>query len=276
MPEPDEQLSERQHREQEFYDTYRPKNVVKRVTFDYVFDQVSRPWNSYWCTYNEVFSRFRDPSQRLLDFGCGPGVGSIRYARRGYVVHGFDISEANIANCRMLAQTYGVADRTSFSSHVAEILPYDDEYFDVVVGMDILHHIDIPVAIGEVRRVLKPGGVAVFRECIEAPVWDAVRNWRLVTRFYPKEASFDTHITADERKINEHDLATITGMFEEYQVRRFGIVSRLHRLVHDPRQKVLGGLQRFDYYLTKVVPPIRKFGGELLLVLEKRQSPAAS
>jgi ubiquinone/menaquinone biosynthesis C-methylase UbiE len=45
----------------------------------------------------------------------------------------------------------------------AHHLPYDDATFDYVVGDGILHHLD-DVALGEVHRVRKPGGRALFRE----------------------------------------------------------------------------------------------------------------
>ena len=38
------------------------------------------------------------PGQRLLDFGCGMGVGGVLFARLGYRVEGFDISPG--LNCR--------------------------------------------------------------------------------------------------------------------------------------------------------------------------------
>jgi ubiquinone/menaquinone biosynthesis C-methylase UbiE len=45
----------------------------------------------------------------------------------------------------------------------AEHLPYDDESFDLVCGHAVLHHIpDLDLAMREVLRVLKPGGVFVF------------------------------------------------------------------------------------------------------------------
>jgi len=42
--------------------------------------------------------------------------------------------------------------------------PFPDEYFDLIFGKWILHHLDIDAAINETKRILKPNGVAIFIE----------------------------------------------------------------------------------------------------------------
>lgn len=47
------------------------------------------------------------------------------------------------------------------------IMPFDDESFDFVLGIGVLHHIaNVSTVLGEVRRVLRPGGLALLREPI--------------------------------------------------------------------------------------------------------------
>ena len=95
-------LTERQQREREYYDQYALRDEVGEVTYDPVVGSERRPWNSYWFTYRTIADLHRDPGQKLLDVGCGDGVSAVRYAKVGYDVYGFDISENNVAKCQAL------------------------------------------------------------------------------------------------------------------------------------------------------------------------------
>src|SRR3546814_16824046 len=46
----------------------------------------------------------------------------------------------------------------------AEAMTFPDDSFDLVFGSGIIHHLDIDRAFGEIARVLRPGGRAVFIE----------------------------------------------------------------------------------------------------------------
>ena len=238
------------------------------ISFDPILGKEARPWNSYWHVY-DLARRFYRPGQTLLDFGCGSGVSSIRYARIGYTVHGFDICQENVDACRALAIKYGHADQTSFSVETAEALPFADERFDTVFGIDILHHVEIARAIQEVRRVLKPGGRAVFREWIETPAFERFRNAWVVRLLFPKGMSLDGHITQDERKLNRQDIDNIVSVFPAAEFRRFCITSRLRRIIPIPFPSRASRLEQLDYLLMKWFPRMQTWGGETVIILQK-------
>src|SRR4051794_13115205 len=108
--EPCEALTPRQQREREFYNCYSQDRCDRRVILDPILGNETRPWNSYWHFFELVRGRFR-PGARLLDFGCGWGSNTILFARIGYEVDGFDISEGNLAVAERLAEEHGVAGR---------------------------------------------------------------------------------------------------------------------------------------------------------------------
>lgn len=99
--------------------------------------------------------------QRLLDVGCGTGVAAITAARRGAKVRGLDLSPVLIERAREHAQLANLD--LDFAEGDAESLPYGDNEFDVVLSQ--FGHMFAPrpdVTIGEMLRVLKPGGTIAF------------------------------------------------------------------------------------------------------------------
>jgi len=262
-------LTRRQQREIDFYRRYAPKQRVEEVDFAPVEGKQSRPWNAYWAVYEFARRRFVSPQQRLLDFGCGIGVAALRMARLGYTVDGFDISNDNLAVARALAERHGLAGRCRFRAMTAEQLAYPDNHFEVIIGIDILHHIDIPAAIAEAHRVLKPGGAAIFKEHVEVPIFDPLRNSTLGMRIAPKDCSLEHHITEDERKLNRTDLDVIGRTFSRVETRRFTLLSRLDRVLAPDADAMRGRLQRIDRRLMQWCPPLRAFAGTALLICHK-------
>jgi len=92
----------------------------------------------------------------VLDFGCGEGWAAAEYARRGAVVHSFDIS---IESVRKLGGA-----RIHRAVMAGERLGYRTDSFDLVLGVGILHHTDLSLVSREVAGVLRPGGRALFIE----------------------------------------------------------------------------------------------------------------
>ncbi len=100
----------------------------------------------------------------VLEYGCGPGSYSFSLAKSGAQVVGIDISEVAIEQAKEVARREGVEGTTRFLVMDAENLKLGDEYFDLVCGGGIIHHLDPDVAFSEISRVLKPDGRAVFLE----------------------------------------------------------------------------------------------------------------
>ena len=98
------------------------------------------------------------PNDRILEIGCGIGTVVFELSRQGYEVIGTDISREAIA--------YGLEKYGDIRLEVqpAEILPYENESFDVVLSFDVFEHIArIDKHISEVFRVLRPGGSYLFQ-----------------------------------------------------------------------------------------------------------------
>ena len=261
-------LTERQQREREYYEEFRKLHPVQSVNLKPILGEETRPWNEYWYVYQTIKDEFHSPTQKVLDFGCGPGDSSVLLAKIGYRVAGFDISSENVANARELAARYDCGDRIELSVQAAESLEYADASFDVVCGIDILHHIDVVKAVPEAWRVLKPGGLAVFKEWVEAPVFDFIRQSRFVLRLFPREASLENHITQDERKLTVEEVKLICGMFRLAQVERFHLTMRLCRVIGHSLYLVRK-LSQLDRTIVRVLPAAQPLAGSAVFVLRK-------
>src|SRR5215510_7125226 len=99
---------------------------------------------------------------RVLDYGCGHGMAAVVLARRGGCVSACYLSAGYLAEARRRALANGVA--IDFVQADGERLPFADASFDRIWGNAILHHLDLTIAALELRRVLRPGGIAVFCE----------------------------------------------------------------------------------------------------------------
>jgi SAM-dependent methyltransferase len=101
------------------------------------------------------------PGEKVLDVGCGTGVVAVTAARFGATVSGLDLTPALLEKARQNAEMAGVS--IEFHEGDVEALPFKDAAFDVVLSQ--FGHIFGPrpsVAVGEMLRVLRPGGRIAF------------------------------------------------------------------------------------------------------------------
>jgi ubiquinone/menaquinone biosynthesis C-methylase UbiE len=95
---------------------------------------------------------------RILDAGCGPGGNGAWLARHGRVI-GVDVAGDALEFVRARRPT------TMPVQASAERLPFHDEEFDVAVAVTLLYTVpDDEASLGELARVLRPGGAVLVLE----------------------------------------------------------------------------------------------------------------
>jgi SAM-dependent methyltransferase len=100
---------------------------------------------------------------RSLEIGAGTGYFSLNLLQAGVVEEATctDISPGMVARCSENAERLGLRVRTARAD--AESLPFAQGSFDLVLGHAVLHHLpNLPRALVEFRRVLRPGGRIAF------------------------------------------------------------------------------------------------------------------
>lgn len=203
----------------------------------------------------------RGAGKRVLEYGCGHYGYAYRLARLGATVTAIDISDVAIDRGRATAASYGLSDRITFMRMNAEAMDFPDDSFDVVAGAGILHHLDLRRALGEIARVLRPQGCALFMEPLgHNPLINAYRRRTPDLR------------TSDEHPLLMRDFELCRDYFGSVDVRYFHIAALLGVALHGtpafaPAMRVLHAVDRA---LLRVIPPLRRHAWVSFLVLEER------
>lgn len=120
---------------------------------------------------------------RVLEIGCGFGLFGCYYSARnpGLIYHGIDLNAKRIDMAQTAARRLGLDNARFVVGDACETLELEDEY-DVIVMMDLLHH--IPDAgkrdlIAQVLPRLHPQGRLIIKEIAPDPAWKHAFTWAL-------------------------------------------------------------------------------------------------
>jgi ubiquinone/menaquinone biosynthesis C-methylase UbiE len=139
----------------------------------------------------------RTPGMRVLEIGCGRGVGTREIFRRfgARSVYAIDVDPDMIDKARRRLRDIPPEHLTVEVGDVTAIRA-ESQAFDAVFDFAIIHHVpNWQAAISEIRRVLKPGGRFYFEEVTT----HALTKWSYRTFMdHPTENRFSTRQFVDE------------------------------------------------------------------------------
>lgn len=159
--------------------------------------------------------------KRVLDVGCGAGTDLVRFARGGALVSGVDLSGSAIALARQNFAQHGLD--ADLREADGERLPFGDGTFDLVFAHGVVQYTPDPAAlVRECRRVLRPGGEAIFQAYNRISWLNALSGLMKVPLEHEDAPVLDKY-SASEFK------ALLAG-FREVRIveERFPVKSRLH------------------------------------------------
>jgi SAM-dependent methyltransferase len=187
---------------------------------------------------------------RVLDVGCGTGVVAVTAARLGARVTGSDLTPKLIDRARENSKIMGLDVQWDVGD--AEALPYPDAEFDAVLSQ--FGHMFAPrpgVAVREMLRVLKPGGVIAFSTW--PPELLVGRMFALIGRYAPPPpaGASPPHQWGDPNIVRERLGEAVTELFFDRDVMHFQILSPQHQRLFletnvGPVGKLVESLSRTD------------------------------
>jgi SAM-dependent methyltransferase len=197
----------------------------------------------------------------VLDYGCGNGQNSLPLAIRGARVVGLDVSQDLLALARQRLGLHGVAHRATFLAGSAHDLPLPDQSVDAVLGIAILHHLDLSLAAHEVYRVLKPGGIAVFQE--------PVRNSGLLKALRAMIPYRSEEVSDYERPLTDAELRRFASPFRDFRSRAFSLPFINAARVVPPLQRSVLALYKLDGAILKRTRALDCFAGIRVVSMRK-------
>jgi 2-polyprenyl-6-hydroxyphenyl methylase/3-demethylubiquinone-9 3-methyltransferase len=100
---------------------------------------------------------------RALDIGCGPAMMEPALLERGFEVWGIDASAQMIEYGTQRMAAHPMRSRCHLSLGDAERLAWPENHFDAVISMGVLEYLSsYDRMIAEIRRTLRPGGIAAL------------------------------------------------------------------------------------------------------------------
>ena len=196
--------------------------------------------------------------RRVLEVGCGAGVDLARFARGGAAVTGVDIASSAIDLARANLEQQGLRGELEVAN--GEQLPFPDGSFDLVYAHGVVQYTSDPKRlVEECRRVLAPGGEAIFQ------VYNRLSWLNVLSKLMKVGLEHDQAPVLLKFRIGE--FRRLLAGFDQVRIvpERFPVKSRLH-----------GGWKGAMYnrlfvgtFNTLPRPLVRRFGWHLLAFCRK-------
>tara|TARA_X000000368_G_scaffold247347_1_gene195322 strand:+ start:1018 stop:1782 length:765 start_codon:yes stop_codon:yes gene_type:complete len=214
-------------------------------------------------------------NKKILIIAVGTGKEVVRAARMGAEVYGIDISSnaaknaENILKVNKLTGIIKVGDGAETD--------FEDNFFDVIWGSAVLHHLDHKKFSFELKRILKPGGSVIFVD--EPTFFNPFIKFAYETLYGKgrknrrRKVLFFTRRGDDfEKPIDSCDLSFYEQNFTIEKIpHHFMMLEKISHAIFMWNDKIHKIFRSFDLALINVIPSLKKYGYEYNFIFHKKE-----
>lgn len=185
-----------------------------------VFTKYSKQKNKTWLIplIDFILEHVSFEHRKIADVGCGAGflVRKLAYSLKNNHIIGFDVSNYSIKSAKKNCQKLK---NVSFYKASVEMLPAEDNTFDLVICKDSFHHFIDPVrSIYEMLRITRKGGVVYLQDLKrDMPLY-------LIKRTYPPKTIFQKIQISSTRA--SYTTNEVKLMLQNLNIKNFSIFTR--------------------------------------------------
>jgi 2-polyprenyl-3-methyl-5-hydroxy-6-metoxy-1,4-benzoquinol methylase len=146
-------------------------------------DAASRNFKDIDQTVDWLSNMIKNPNASILDLGCGPGLYTQRFAKKGYQVTGVDFSETSIQYAKEQASKNNLNILYNQSNYLSyEFNEKYDLIYMIYCDFAVLSFAERKILVNNIFNALKPNGLFVF---------DAYNESFLKTKTFDKDFEYD-------------------------------------------------------------------------------------
>jgi SAM-dependent methyltransferase len=135
-----------------FWNNVYKNKIVKKPSYDLWLDR-----------YEDILKKCKD--EEIMDLGCGIGADTLYLSEKGYKVISCDYSEEAL---KLLKES--IPEAKILQIDISKTLPFENESICLIIADLSLHYFDDETTkniVKEIKRVIKPNGCLIGRECLE-------------------------------------------------------------------------------------------------------------
>ena len=113
----------------------------------------------------KIISEYKNDQIKILDYCCGTGNFSIYPALQGHEVYGIDISKQSVELAKKKIKQFNL-NKCNFYCMDSENINFENNFFDLVLCYNSLTYLDLPIALKDLKRVIKPNGKLIIMDSL--------------------------------------------------------------------------------------------------------------